>query len=80
MTVARAPSAAYTPPAPKPMKPTPLIRPAILEDAPEIARLVERYWEFEKIPGFKFSRIESLLRAFLNDPREWSRLVGDFRR
>ena len=66
-------------PAPKPMKPTPLIRPAIHEDAPEIARLVQRYWEFEKIPGFEFSRIESLLRAFLSDPRSgagWLAISG----
>jgi GNAT superfamily N-acetyltransferase len=42
-----------------------VIRLAHLSDADNIASLVQRYWEFEAIPGFDRSRITILLTAFL---------------
>jgi GNAT superfamily N-acetyltransferase len=44
------------------------IRSATAADVAGIALLVERYWEFESIPGFDRSRIEQLLTTLLNEP------------
>lgn len=44
------------------------IRAASLADVPQIARLVERYWDFEGIEGFKPAKIEALLWQLLSDP------------
>jgi hypothetical protein len=42
-----------------------VIRLANISDADHIASLVQRYWEFETIPGFDRPRITTLLAAFL---------------
>jgi ribosomal protein S18 acetylase RimI-like enzyme len=41
------------------------VRLATLGDIVGIAALVERYWEFESIPGFDRARIESLLHELV---------------
>jgi GNAT superfamily N-acetyltransferase len=45
-----------------------LIRAATVEDVEGIAPLVERYWEFESVGGYDRPRVESLLRALLEEP------------
>lgn len=40
-----------------------IIRPATLFDCEELASLVEQYWKFEQIPGFRQERIVRLLRT-----------------
>jgi GNAT superfamily N-acetyltransferase len=45
-----------------------LIRLATKDDIAALASLVERYWEFESIPGFSRPRTESLLRDLLEEP------------
>jgi ribosomal protein S18 acetylase RimI-like enzyme len=47
-----------------------LIRPAESSDVAELAALVERYWEFEAIPGFERPRIEGALTALLSRPEQ----------
>jgi GNAT superfamily N-acetyltransferase len=44
------------------------IRPAVVADSAEIARLVSQYWDFESIDGFDPVRIEGLLRDALAAP------------
>jgi GNAT superfamily N-acetyltransferase len=44
------------------------IRLAAREDVAALAALVERYWEFESIPGFARPRLESLLQSLIAEP------------
>lgn len=44
------------------------IRLAKLSDVPQIAALVQRYWDFESIGGFDGPRIEALLSGLLAEP------------
>jgi GNAT superfamily N-acetyltransferase len=39
----------------------PLIRRALLSDVPNLAPMVELYWQFEQIAGFDRARVEALL-------------------
>ena len=45
-----------------------MIRSATLADVAGIAQLVERYWEFEGIAGYRLPRLESLLAELLSAP------------
>jgi len=44
------------------------IRPAVVADSREIARLVYQYWDFESIDGFDPVRVEGVLREALAAP------------
>jgi GNAT superfamily N-acetyltransferase len=46
----------------------PLIRLADQHDLQALTSLVERYWQFERIPGFDTARITTLLSDFLTRP------------
>jgi ribosomal protein S18 acetylase RimI-like enzyme len=52
------------------------IRLATGSDVAELASLVERYWEFEAIPGFDRPRIEAALAALLSRPEHGSTWVA----
>jgi GNAT superfamily N-acetyltransferase len=55
------------------------VRPAVATDTPLIARLVERYWQFENIAGFKSHAVEKLLSTLLSQPQFgalWLAMVG----
>lgn len=62
----------------------PIIRLARISDIEALASLVERYWDFENLPGYDRSRIQALLAELLADSRQghcWvaereDRLVG----
>lgn len=44
------------------------VRLASPSDAPRIASLVERYWQFERIAGFDQHEVECLLTALIREP------------
>ena len=45
------------------------IRLACPKDVPRLGELVKRYWEFEKVPGFKPAAIERLLQQLIAAPQ-----------
>jgi aminoglycoside 6'-N-acetyltransferase I len=55
------------------------VRLALAADTPQIARLVERYWHFEKIAGFEADAIQKLLNTLLSQPLSgavWVAMLG----
>ncbi|HEX3845808.1 MAG TPA: GNAT family N-acetyltransferase [Steroidobacteraceae bacterium] len=56
---------------------TMVIRPASAADLPAVAGLVERYWEFESIPGFDRAKVERLLGGLLAEPSRGACWVAD---
>jgi ribosomal protein S18 acetylase RimI-like enzyme len=48
-----------------------------MADIPPIAKLVERYWEFEAISGFNRLRIEALLKDLLSLPERGAAWVAE---
>jgi|SRR5277367_675199 len=53
------------------------VRPAAAADIAALVPLVQSYWEFEAIDGFKPSRIEALLRGFLSAPERGACWVAE---
>ena len=56
------------------------IRPAQPGDVPALCSLVERYWQFEGIPGFDAGRVTALLTTIFEQPqrgRVWVARQGD---
>lgn len=47
----------------------PIIRVAVAADAPVIAAMVGRYWQFEGIEGFNAMRVEATLTRLLREPQ-----------
>lgn len=47
----------------------PIIRAAVVADAPRIAAMVGRYWQFEGIEGFDAVRAEATLTRLLREPQ-----------
>lgn len=45
-----------------------IIRPAVIDDMPQLTALVEQYWLFEGIEGFSRARIEDCLWRLLSKP------------
>jgi GNAT superfamily N-acetyltransferase len=54
-----------------------LIRYASSDDAPAIAALVERYWEFESIEGFDRLRVATLLAQLISEPQRGACWVAE---